>query len=157
LNADPREPSSSNSQLTASYYIAHRHTEGRVAMGAESGTAAKDGLRSYYRTKIEEYEIAVRDKTQNLRRLEAQRNELNHKGARRAHARDAQRSARRAQIWAVSAPRPASRARARPGFPTPRGPARVSGNAPRATASPSPTGGVASRLGLPRLARFPHV
>ena len=118
--------------------------------------AGGDGLRSYYRAKIEEYEVAVRDKTQNLRRLEAQRNELNHKGA-CAHARDAQRSARRAQIWAVSAPRPASRARARPGFPTPRGPARVSGDAPRATAFPSPTGGVASRLGLPRLARFPHV
>lgn len=43
--------------------------------------AGGDGLRSYYRAKIEEYEVAVRDKTQNLRRLEAQRNELNHKGA----------------------------------------------------------------------------
>lgn len=41
---------------------------------------AKDGLRSYYKAKIEEFEIAVRDKTQNLRRLEAQRNELNTKG-----------------------------------------------------------------------------
>ena len=43
--------------------------------------AGGDGLKSYYRAKIEEYEVAVRDKTQNLRRLEAQRNELNHKGA----------------------------------------------------------------------------
>lgn len=42
----------------------------------------KDGLRAYYKAKIEEYEIAVRDKTQNLRRLEAQRNELNSKGER---------------------------------------------------------------------------
>jgi hypothetical protein len=51
-------------------------------MGAvEHGTAAKDGLRGYYRAKIEEYELAVRDKTSNLRRLEAQRNELNQKGA----------------------------------------------------------------------------
>merc|ERR1719253_1636641 len=41
--------------------------------------AGGDGLKSYYRAKIEEYEVAVRDKTQNLRRLEAQRNELNHK------------------------------------------------------------------------------
>ena len=53
------------------------------AMGVETGAAAKDGLRDYYRAKIEEYELAVRDKTQNLRRLEAQRNELNNKGARR--------------------------------------------------------------------------
>ena len=50
-------------------------------MGVETGAAAKDGLRDYYRAKIEEYELAVRDKTQNLRRLEAQRNELNNKGA----------------------------------------------------------------------------
>ena len=53
-------------------------------MGAmEVGTTkadAKDGLRAYYKAKIEEFEIAVRDKTQNLRRLEAQRNELNTKG-----------------------------------------------------------------------------
>ncbi|EEH53248.1 proteasomal ATPase [Micromonas pusilla CCMP1545] len=45
----------------------------------ETSQPAKDGLRGYYSAKIEEYEIAVRDKTQNLRRLEAQRNELNHK------------------------------------------------------------------------------
>jgi 26S proteasome regulatory subunit T6 len=38
-------------------------------------------LTTYYKAKIEEYEIAVRNKTQNLRRLEAQRNELNTKGA----------------------------------------------------------------------------
>mgnify|MGYP001331333085 CR=1 len=52
-------------------------------MGAETGTACKDGLRGYYRAKIEEFELAVRDKTSNLRRLEAQRNELNTKGTRR--------------------------------------------------------------------------
>ena len=62
---------------------ASRHDK-TSAMGAmEVGTTkadAKDGLRSYYKAKIEEFEIAVRDKTQNLRRLEAQRNELNTKG-----------------------------------------------------------------------------
>ena len=42
--------------------------------------AAKEGIKSYYKAKIEELEINVRDKTQNLRRLEAQRNELNGKG-----------------------------------------------------------------------------
>jgi hypothetical protein len=39
-----------------------------------------EGLKPYYKGKIEELEIRVREKTQNLRRLEAQRNELNTKG-----------------------------------------------------------------------------
>jgi len=41
---------------------------------------AKDGLKSYYVTKIEELQLVVTEKTQNLRRLQAQRNELNAKG-----------------------------------------------------------------------------
>ena len=40
-----------------------------------------EGLSSYYKAKIEELEIQARDKQLNLRRLEAQRNELNTKGA----------------------------------------------------------------------------
>ncbi len=44
------------------------------------GRALGDGLKSYYKTKIEELEILARDKQHNLRRLEAQRNELNTKG-----------------------------------------------------------------------------
>lgn len=39
-----------------------------------------DGLRAYYQGKIEELELAARDKAATLRRLEAQRNELNSKG-----------------------------------------------------------------------------
>jgi hypothetical protein len=39
-----------------------------------------EGLRAYYQGKIEEMEIVLGTKTQNLRRLEAQRNELNSKG-----------------------------------------------------------------------------
>lgn len=39
-----------------------------------------DGLKSYYVTKIEELQLVVAEKTQNLRRLQAQRNELNAKG-----------------------------------------------------------------------------
>lgn len=45
-------------------------------MGGRCG----EGLKPYYKGKIEELEILVREKTQNLRRLEAQRNELNTKG-----------------------------------------------------------------------------
>ena len=40
---------------------------------------ASDPLPAYYSSKIEELEVVVRDRTQNLRRLEAQRNELNSK------------------------------------------------------------------------------
>ena len=53
------------------------HGLGRGAMGRAVG----EGLKSYYRAKIEELEILSRDRQHNLRRLEAQRNELNTKGA----------------------------------------------------------------------------
>lgn len=39
-----------------------------------------EGLRPYYITKIEELQLVVAEKAQNLRRLQAQRNELNAKG-----------------------------------------------------------------------------
>lgn len=39
-----------------------------------------EGFRSYYITKIEELQLVVAEKSQNLRRLQAQRNELNAKG-----------------------------------------------------------------------------
>lgn len=39
-----------------------------------------EGFRQYYVTKIEELQLTVSEKTQNLRRLQAQRNELNAKG-----------------------------------------------------------------------------
>lgn len=42
--------------------------------------AKGDGFRTYYITKIEELQLIVADKSQNLRRLQAQRNELNAKG-----------------------------------------------------------------------------
>ena len=46
----------------------------RVAMNDSAG------LTGYYEQKIEHLELTVRDETQNLRRLQAQRNELNSKG-----------------------------------------------------------------------------
>lgn len=42
--------------------------------------ATGEGLRTYYRSKIEEMEIQIRDKQHDLRRMEAQRNDLNTKG-----------------------------------------------------------------------------
>ncbi|CAI5988563.1 unnamed protein product [Closterium sp. NIES-65] len=45
-------------------------------MGVESG---KNGLATYYRGAIEQIDVNLREKTKNLRRLEAQRNELNAK------------------------------------------------------------------------------
>merc|ERR1711973_714862 len=44
-----------------------------------AGAPSGDGLRSYYITKIEELLLTVTDKRQNVRRLQAQRNELNAK------------------------------------------------------------------------------
>jgi len=41
---------------------------------------AQIGLKPFFKSKVEALEIAVRDGTQNLRRLEAQRNELNSRG-----------------------------------------------------------------------------
>ena len=45
------------------------------------GRAVGDGLRTYYKGKIEELELLIKDKGHNLRRLEAQRNELNASGS----------------------------------------------------------------------------
>jgi hypothetical protein len=39
-----------------------------------------EGIRSYYQSKIDETTILLRDKIENLRRLQAQRNELNSRG-----------------------------------------------------------------------------
>lgn len=39
-----------------------------------------EGFRNYYVQKIEELQLTVNEKSQNLRRLQAQRNELNAKG-----------------------------------------------------------------------------
>ncbi|GFH24825.1 AAA domain-containing protein [Haematococcus lacustris] len=45
--------------------------------GTEVLVRSGDGLKGYYKSKIEELELKVKDKSHNLRRLEAQRNELN--------------------------------------------------------------------------------
>lgn len=44
---------------------------------AAVGTSS--GIHAFYSSKIDELEVVVREKTENLRRLEAQRNELNAK------------------------------------------------------------------------------
>ena len=47
---------------------------------AISPQAPSAGLKSYYQAKIEAAELEINQKTQNLRRLEAQRNALNARG-----------------------------------------------------------------------------
>lgn len=46
----------------------------------QNNSSRGDGFKSYYTTKIEELLLVVAEKSMNLRRLQAQRNELNAKG-----------------------------------------------------------------------------
>lgn len=48
-----------------------------MATTAQNARAAADGLHLYFNSKIDEVENTAREKEQNLRRLEAQRNDLN--------------------------------------------------------------------------------
>lgn len=45
-----------------------------------AGVTSHTGMRQYYQSKIEELQHVLNEKGQNLRRLQAQRNELNAKG-----------------------------------------------------------------------------
>ena len=45
-------------------------------------SAKRNGIEAYFTTKIEAAELLINSKTQNLRRLEAQRNALNARGKR---------------------------------------------------------------------------
>ena len=49
-------------------------------MEIDEKAAKGEGFKPYYITKIEELQLVVAEKSQNLRRLQAQRNELNAKG-----------------------------------------------------------------------------
>ncbi|KXS22371.1 26S protease subunit [Gonapodya prolifera JEL478] len=48
-----------------------------MATLAKKKGVAREGIKSYYKNKIESLELVINAKTQNLRRLEAQRNQLN--------------------------------------------------------------------------------
>ncbi|KCV71382.1 26S protease regulatory subunit 8 [Fonticula alba] len=50
-----------------------------VPSGTDAAGANSDDLAAYFRSRIEDLQVAIHEKTQNLRRLEAQRNELNSK------------------------------------------------------------------------------
>lgn len=60
-----------------------------AAVAAPGSHSSQDGLRTFFRSKVDELEMTVRLRQQNLRRLQAQRNELNQRGAGRADAHDA--------------------------------------------------------------------
>lgn len=65
-------------QDTVSYLSSSSHFQ---VMPVSTRTAtAPGGVKSYYQAKIEAAEIEINQKTQNLRRLEAQRNALNARG-----------------------------------------------------------------------------
>ena len=67
--------------------MATMEVETQLATSASVGTCSAkqatnqgEGLRQYYLQHIHELQLQVRQKTHNLNRLEAQRNELNSKG-----------------------------------------------------------------------------
>ena len=51
-----------------------------MPVAVSSTPTPSGGLKAYYQAKIEAAEIEINQKTQNLRRLEAQRNALNARG-----------------------------------------------------------------------------
>lgn len=51
------------------------------ACSAKAASKQGEGLRQYYLQHIHDLQLQVRQKTHNLNRLEAQRNELNSRGA----------------------------------------------------------------------------
>jgi predicted RNase H-like nuclease (RuvC/YqgF family) len=53
--------------------------EGERERDGEKKAAGKEGIKTYYIQKIEEYTALLKKKKEDLRRLEAQRNELNTK------------------------------------------------------------------------------
>jgi len=56
---------------------ARRAATDRMAPSAESHVKTNDGVGTFFKSKIEQLEARLREKTENLRRLQAQRNELN--------------------------------------------------------------------------------
>lgn len=60
------------------FYEPIRQTAMPVATA--SGTSYPGGIKAYYQAKIEAAELTINERTQNLRRLEAQRNALNARG-----------------------------------------------------------------------------
>jgi hypothetical protein len=56
------------------------HAVSRTMTVAVQAPTPVGGIKSYYQTKIEAAELLINQKTQNLRRLEAQRNALNARG-----------------------------------------------------------------------------
>lgn len=51
-----------------------------MAGDQEQNNGKREGIKTYYKARIEQLEIVKNEKIMNLRRLEAQRNELNTKG-----------------------------------------------------------------------------
>ena len=50
-----------------------------VTQPSQGAPSSAEGLRQYYVAKVEKLQLVVAERTQNLRRLQAQRNEMNAK------------------------------------------------------------------------------
>lgn len=68
-----------NSKLAATAAV-FCHARRRMAVTMTMPTATGEGVSSYFKAKIELSEMAILSATENLRRLEAQRNSLNGRG-----------------------------------------------------------------------------
>ena len=56
------------------------HSSNPMLLTNKESNENREGIRNYYISKIDELQQLITQKTQNLRRHEAQRNELNSKG-----------------------------------------------------------------------------
>jgi hypothetical protein len=63
----------------------HTHPMSPTATVTKTQRSTGGDVKSYYTAKIEASELSINKKTQNLRRLEAQRNALNARGESRTH------------------------------------------------------------------------
>lgn len=62
---------------TAVHHGVNTGTSASSTAPSQGATTNPSGISSFYASKISQYQLLINDKTHNLRRLEAQRNQLN--------------------------------------------------------------------------------
>jgi len=80
--ADDKDEHDKDKTNTMPAVIAAAAAAAAAPYGASKAPAYPGGIKAYYQAKIEATELTINERTQNLRRLEAQRNALNARGTR---------------------------------------------------------------------------